>query len=356
VTDLDGDGDTTEPLPVDLDGSERVQGVDVDMGAYEGASEAQDASASVEDFDQGEIAVLVPDGGVFDPMSAAAAFVINVSGPDNAFFGVTRTYQDRHPGAGGRAELDQILFSESTLSDGEFKDTMFINFTAADLQGHAPLTIDLTIFDPVLQHWVLAASFNTQNSPGHGGPLGDRIAVESTGDDYQVSTELGDYGVFWNPAEERGFAWAVVDVIGDFAIGAPRCPGDCGPAGGDGVVSTADVLAFIAGWDSPGACDFDASGTVDEADILTILGSWGPCAEPLGAGGSAAPGKERRRGSSVALRSSDLDGDGRTDRRDLERLKAAWGPCGPGCRADLDRDGRVGTSDLLALLAGWTQS
>jgi hypothetical protein len=95
---------------------------------------------------------------------------------------------------------------------------------------------------------------------------------------------------------------------------------------------------------------------VDEADILTILALWGPCAEPLGAGGPAAPGKERRRGSLVALRSSDLDGDGRTDRRDLEALKAAWGPCEPGCRADLDRDGRVGTSDLLALLAGWSES
>jgi hypothetical protein len=34
-TDLDGDGDMTEPIPFDLDGNPRLVGCGIDMGAYE---------------------------------------------------------------------------------------------------------------------------------------------------------------------------------------------------------------------------------------------------------------------------------------------------------------------------------
>jgi subtilisin family serine protease len=53
----------------------------------------------------------------------------------------------------------------------------------------------------------------------------------------------------------------------------------------------------------------------------------------------------------------DLDGDGTVSTADLLVLLGAWGPCDeacpPACPADLDGDCVVGTADLLALLANW---
>ncbi len=49
---------------------------------------------------------------------------------------------------------------------------------------------------------------------------------------------------------------------------------------------------------------------------------------------------------------ADLDGDGEVKVADLLLLIGAWGPC-PGCDADLDGDGEVKVSDLLLLIAAW---
>jgi len=48
----------------------------------------------------------------------------------------------------------------------------------------------------------------------------------------------------------------------------------------------------------------------------------------------------------------DVDGDWDVDTADLLTLLGAWGPC-PGCPEDIDWDGDVGTADLMILLGNW---
>ena len=50
--------------------------------------------------------------------------------------------------------------------------------------------------------------------------------------------------------------------------------------------------------------------------------------------------------------SADLDGDGEVKVADLLILIGDWGPCSE-CDSDLDNDGEVKIADLLILIAAW---
>ena len=52
---------------------------------------------------------------------------------------------------------------------------------------------------------------------------------------------------------------------------------------------------------------------------------------------------------------ADTNDDGTVDSADLGTLLSAWGPCA-GCSADLNRDGEVDSADLGALLSLWGES
>ncbi len=340
--DLDGDGDTAEPIPFDRGGSPRVLGGAVDMGAWEGEFEPGAPASSESDLDQGDFAALVPAGPVFNPLANPAVFVVNTSGPDNASFTVVQLDQETHPGAGGFSELGSMLRTETSLEDGEYVATLYIPFDAADLGGAAPAQANLTWYDGSAGSWAVATSTNRQASPGFGGPVGNRI-LSLQGGAWGVTSQPGDYGVVWLPPIESGFVWANVDVAGDFAVGLAHCPSDCLQTP-DGSIGIRDLLALLIQWGAAaggGPCDTTFDGVIDQGDFVQLLSAWGPCPAESAAGarGTATP----------ALRPADLDGEGCLSARDLDAARAAWGSSG-NVAADVNRDGAVNVRDLLLLL------
>ena len=367
-----GDNDAVpNGVTTDLDGNPRFQDDPdvkdtgngtppiVDMGAYESGNETQDPTDVEEDLDQNEVAVLIPNGGVFDPFVNAAIIVVNTDGPDDATFSVTQIDWDLHPGAAGFSELGFILRTETSLKPGQFFMRLYIPFGLEKLQGKDHALLDVTSFDNPSGNWVLGVLPNTQDSPDRNGPVGDKIIDDNPDDGWDITTDFGDWGVVYDSNLQRGFVWANTDYSDDCGFGLAICPADCAPFGGDGSVGALDLLIMISQWGLEGAsglCDLDRDDDVDGSDLTFLLENWGTCPQPSNYSQPAMHRANSLRGRAFRGRGrGDLDANGVVDRHDLDLLRENWGPC-DSCPSDLDADGVVGSRDLLMLLANWGHS
>lgn len=267
-------GDVT----TDLAGFARIQNGTVDMGAYEGAAgSVAGVAALLGDLDLGDVEVLTLAGAPFFPPSTPAFIVTNHSGDDDAAFMAEECDELIAPDATGYVQLGRAWITETTLADGTVRQQAYAPFSRDDLGAHDPFHVDVIRLDAEHHSWALAVSANVVSSPGYESPIGDRY-VDLDGGGWIVAQDCGDYGVYWDPSTEQGFAWANLDVAGVLAFGVPRCGADCRQPP-DGRIDEADLAALLGAWGSAAApFDLDASGSVDFADLTALLGAWGMCA------------------------------------------------------------------------------
>jgi predicted outer membrane repeat protein len=265
--DCDGDGI--------CDADEIGLGGDTDLNGN-GIPDQCDGKASAPDVDQGSSVTLLPAAGSGNRTQEPVVDFTNVSGPNNASIVVVQSGSDLNPGAGGFGTLGKTVTIETPLQNGEFWMRVSLPISSLDLGGASWNSVDLLYFDVGTQNWELAASGNTQNSPGHGGPIGDRFAVSSTTVP-PLSGDLGDYGVYWHPTLRVGFVWANVDHTTDFSGGLPfGVLIDCNENGID------DLLDIESGFSTdcngnlvPDECDLasgfafdcDGDGVLDECEL-----------------------------------------------------------------------------------------
>jgi hypothetical protein len=152
---------------------------------------------------------------------------------------------------------------------------------------------------------------------------GDNTAVPEN-----ITTDLDGNPRFVDDpdTEDTGFGDPPIVDMGAFEFQIP-CPWDLS---GDGTVNVAELLIVIASWGPCAGCpaDFNDDGFVNVVDLLALIANFGPC-----------PGVPCL---------WDVNGDGVVDRPDLQQVLENLGPC-DGCPEDVNGDGVVNGRDVAAV-------
>jgi hypothetical protein len=196
---------------MDLDDHALVLNGRRDMGAYE----MQAMTLSLAPFSAG---LLAPMEGPADPFLAPLAAVTNqsvVSGEASAVL---------LPAVASDAQLvpGNALHLVTDLPTGSLAATVSVPFDTADLSGNGFAGLKLLALDPDSGSWTLAAALNATSSPGFPGSVGNHL-VESSGSP-NLSPDIGDHGLAFDPQSGMGFVWANLDSGGLFAAGRLPTP------------------------------------------------------------------------------------------------------------------------------------
>ncbi|MBN2137611.1 MAG: hypothetical protein JW720_07385 [Sedimentisphaerales bacterium] len=276
--DVDGDANTSEPVPWDLDGDTRVIDGDYDVGSSTivdiGIDEIiWDGEA---DIAVGESVTLNPGGGEDDPNDETIIVFENKEGPNDVDITVVEITSNPEPSVGVFEAVGRTVQVETSAEDGDFFSTIVIPFTDEDLHGEDPLLdVDLMYYDVNSESLDLAVNGNTANDP-------NAMRYQETTPPSLATLSnrlLGDYGVYWNTEDGEGFVWANVDHTTDFTIAVHGTP-DFEP---DGDIDFVDYAFLVQRWSSSGCkpknkwcegADLNGDGSVDISDLGRLARTW----------------------------------------------------------------------------------
>ena len=271
--DLDGDGNTIEAVPFDIDKNERISNSTVDIGADEiiwksdtVVPDEPPITINPGDTDEGS-EVVIETG---PECTSMVVEVIEMGA------GVYSGYIDPEPGT-SLLQINADSYSCDDLFMTVIARFNLFDDTITQMYNHGFDTFHLMYLDEN-GHWVPAVSANT--NPDYRDPYANRT-VDIYPDEAPTVNEmrlrgLGANGVYIDFEEPYiGFVWANVDHMSDFA-GFIFMIGDIEL---NNSIDFYDFAKFAEKWKDTncGSCsgaDFTGDGNVDEDDLLILSQKW----------------------------------------------------------------------------------
>ncbi len=221
-------GNNIDATGLDRDGDTRIYKGTIDIGS----DECLFATTSV---NSGEVVTLTPTGEGTGTLTEETFVTLNnTAGGDGNNIEVTQINENINPTQSSYKVVGATLVVETDLADGDYVMTLAIPFTTDDLAGTSWSSIVLSYYNTSSSSWVNA---------GTGSQWIEQLTKPTIST--LRSRPLGDYGVYWNSSEQKGFAWVNVDHTTDFA-----------------------PIIYL----KPG--DFDRNNVIDKDDLVKMLEKW----------------------------------------------------------------------------------